>query len=96
MGATDGHAKNFSIFLGPQGRFCMTPLYDVITAQPSFDAHQITRQQLKLAMFVGDNRHYRIDTIQGRHFNQTVTRAGLPSTMATQALEEVQAGAEGP
>lgn len=26
IGATDGHAKNFSIFLGPGGRFRLTPL----------------------------------------------------------------------
>ena len=41
MGATDGHAKNFSIFLSPGGRFHMTPLYDVISAQPSVDSKQI-------------------------------------------------------
>ena len=36
IGATDGHAKNFSIALTPGGRFTMTPLYDVLTVQPSF------------------------------------------------------------
>jgi serine/threonine-protein kinase HipA len=41
LGATDGHAKNFSIFLGAGGRYRMTPLYDVLTAQPSLDAGQI-------------------------------------------------------
>ena len=55
IGATDGHAKNFSIFLGPGGRFQMTPLYDVLTAQPSLDARQIVSQQMKLAMSVGRN-----------------------------------------
>ena len=35
IGATDGHAKNFSVFLGPGGSFRLTPLYDVLTAQPS-------------------------------------------------------------
>jgi serine/threonine-protein kinase HipA len=49
IGATDGHAKNFSIFLGPGGAFRLTPLYDVLTAQPSLDARQIRRQQMKLA-----------------------------------------------
>ena len=34
LGATDGHAKNFSIFLGSDGGFRMTPLYDVLSAQP--------------------------------------------------------------
>ena len=38
MGATDGHAKNFSLFLGPAGRFYLTPIYDVLTAQPSLAA----------------------------------------------------------
>jgi serine/threonine-protein kinase HipA len=50
IGATDGHAKNFSLFLGPGGRFSMTPLYDVLTAQPSLDANQIRRNKFKLAM----------------------------------------------
>jgi len=40
IGATDGHAKNFSIFLAPGGRYRLTPFYDVLTAQPSLDAHQ--------------------------------------------------------
>jgi serine/threonine-protein kinase HipA len=34
MGATDGHAKNFSLFLYPGGGFRLTPLYDVMSAQP--------------------------------------------------------------
>ena len=61
LGATDGHAKNFSIFLLPGGRFRMTPLYDVMSAQPNVDAGEIPRNRMKLAMAVGDNRHYAID-----------------------------------
>jgi serine/threonine-protein kinase HipA len=41
LGATDGHAKNFSIFLLPGGRFRLTPLYDVMSAQPNVDAGEI-------------------------------------------------------
>ena len=89
IGATDGHAKNFSVFLGPGGSFRLTPIYDVLTAQPSLDTRQIKRKQMKLAMFVGDSRHYRIDEIRGRHFIQTAERAGLPKSIATDALEEV-------
>jgi serine/threonine-protein kinase HipA len=89
IGATDGHAKNFSLFLGPGGRFNMTPLYDVLTAQPSLDARQIVKKQMKLAMSAGDKRHYTMDYIQGRHFVQTVKRAGLPEAIAQSALEEV-------
>jgi len=32
--AIDGHAKNFSLFLNPGGRFQLTPLYDVLSAWP--------------------------------------------------------------
>ncbi len=94
MGATDGHAKNFSLFLGPGGRFRLTPFYDVLTAQPSFHSRQIERKQFTMAMSVGDSRHYRIGTILGRHFVQTAERAGLPKRMATTALEEISGQAE--
>jgi serine/threonine-protein kinase HipA len=94
IGATDGHAKNFSIFLGAGGRFEMTPMYDVLSAQPSLDAKEIDRGDLKLAMFVGDNRHYRIDEISGRHFVQTVKRARLAESIALDALKELAAKAE--
>jgi serine/threonine-protein kinase HipA len=49
---------------------------------------------MKLAMFVGNNRHYRIDEIKGRHFIQTAERAGLPKSIATDALEEVAEAAD--
>ncbi len=94
IGATDGHAKNFSIFLGRGGRFKLTPVYDVLTAQPSLDTRQIERKQLKLAMSVGDSRHYRIDEIKGRHFVQSAKRAGLPGSLASEVLSEVSQVAE--
>ena len=89
IGATDGHAKNFSIFLGRGGRFQLTPIYDVLTAQPSLDDRQIERKQMKLAMSVGDNRHYRIDEIKGHHFIQTAERAGLSGSLAHDVLADV-------
>lgn len=89
IGATDGHAKNFSVFLGPRGRFRMTPLYDVLSAQPSLDQHQITWKDIKLAMSVGDSRHYRLDEIEGRHFVQTAKRARLPETLVFEILSEI-------
>ncbi len=94
IGATDGHAKNTSIFLGPEGRFHLTPFYDVLTAQPSLESRQIERKQMKLAMSVGDSRHYRIDEIQGRHFIQTAIRAGLSRRFAEESLAAVVASAK--
>jgi serine/threonine-protein kinase HipA len=94
IGATDGHAKNFSVFLGPGGTYGLTPLYDVLTAQPSLHARQIERKQMKLAMSVGRTNHYRIDGIHGRHFMETAAAAGLPKTMARAAIEEVLSDVE--
>lgn len=91
IGATDGHAKNASIFLGPEGRFQLTPFYDVLSAQPSLDGRQIERKQMKLAMSVGDSRHYRVDEIRGRHFVQTAIRAGLSLRFAVATLDDVAA-----
>ena len=54
----------------------MTPLYDVISLQPSVDAHQLQRNKMKFAMAVGDNRHYVLDTIMPRHFVQKAAKAG--------------------
>jgi serine/threonine-protein kinase HipA len=87
--ATDGHAKNFSIFLGPGGSYHLTPLYDVLTAQSSFEVRQIEGKQMKLAMSVGTKRHYRIGDILGRHFIQTGEGAGLPKGLAREAIEKM-------
>jgi serine/threonine-protein kinase HipA len=94
IGATDGHAKNFSIFLGAGGLFHLTPLYDVLTAQPYLDARQIERKKMKMAMSVGTNGHYKMDEIQGRHFVQTAQRAGVPEYIAIEALDEISGTAE--
>lgn len=91
IGATDGHAKNFSVFLGPQGRFRLTPIYDVLSAQPSLARRQIEKKDMKLAMSVGDRRHYRVDEIEGRHFVQTAKGVGLAESLAKSALEDVAA-----
>lgn len=90
LGATDGHAKNFSVFLSPGGRFRMTPLYDVISAQPSLDAGQIKRNKMKLAMAVGDNRHYALDSITPRHFVQTAAQAGIGAGLVTAIFDELR------
>jgi serine/threonine-protein kinase HipA len=91
IGATDGHAKNFSIFLAPGGRYRMTPLYDVLSAQPSVDAGQIQRNKMKLAMAIGDKRHYVVDTVMPRHFLQTAAKAGIGKQFVDQAISDLGA-----
>ena len=77
LGAIDGHAKNFSVFLLPGGRFHLTPLYDIMTAQPNLDAGQLRHNQMKFAMAVGNRRHYVLRTIRPHHFVQSAIRAGV-------------------
>jgi serine/threonine-protein kinase HipA len=89
LGAPDGHAKNFSVFLHPGGGFELTPLYDVMSAQPLYDRKQIQKKAFRFAMSVGNNRHFQIHGILPRHFLQTAKRAGLPEGAATMALDQI-------
>jgi serine/threonine-protein kinase HipA len=77
------------LWLSPGGRYRMTPLYDIVTAQPALNARQIKQKQMKLAMSVGDSRHYRFDQIQGRHFVQTALRGGLSRARAIRLIEGI-------
>jgi serine/threonine-protein kinase HipA len=77
IGATDGHAKNFSLFLTPGGRYRMTPLYDIMSLQPNFAAGQLQQKDFRLAMAVGQRRHYPVEEIMPRHFLQTAKAAGV-------------------
>jgi serine/threonine-protein kinase HipA len=80
MAATDGHAKNFSIFLLQGDGYRLTPLYDVISAWPviGHGADKIPRQKAKLAMAVrSKNAHYKLDEIQARHWRQLALKSGV-------------------
>jgi serine/threonine-protein kinase HipA len=90
LGATDGHAKNFSVFLLPGGRFHLTPLYDVISAQPSVDSKQIPWKQFRLAMAVGTKPHYQMRQIAARHFFQTAERAHVGQQVVQSIVEELR------
>ena len=89
LGATDGHAKNFSVFLSPGGRYRMTPLYDVVSTQPNVDAGQIRHNRFKLAMAVGDSRHWIMDQIVPRHFVQSARNAGIGERVVDAILDEL-------
>jgi len=77
LAATDGHAKNFSLFLYPNNGLRTTPLYDIISLQPNLDQGQMRRNQLRLAMAVGNNRHKIVESILPRHFLQTAETNNL-------------------
>lgn len=78
--APDGHAKNFSLFIRPGGRFQLTPLYDVISAYPILGPgpNQVSPFKVKLAMAVrGKNAHWKVSDIQRRHWVALGGRHGV-------------------
>ncbi len=87
LGATDGHAKNFSIALRPGG-FRMTPLYDVLSAQKAVDDGQIRQNRMRLAMAA--DGHYRINEVVPRHFLQAAKAAGFGVALAEEVLADIQ------
>lgn len=69
--ATDGHAKNFSIFLRPGGAYELTPLYDVLSAYPVIGtgANQLSPFKARMAMAVRTkNAHWVMRDILRRHW----------------------------
>lgn len=89
LAAIDGHGKNFSLRLFAGGRFRLAPLYDVMSAQPLLDARQLSRQEMKLAMPVGRRRHYVVDSILPRHFEQTAADAGIGEAEVRETIVEL-------
>jgi len=81
LAAPDGHAKNFSIFLLSEGRFRMTPLYDVISAYPvlGHGPGMIHPTKLKMAMALKGRQgnRYEWDRIHRRHWIAGARGAGL-------------------
>ena len=80
LAAPDGHAKNFSIFIGKQDHFLLTPLYDVMSAWPIIgkSAREFQWKKVKMAMALRTkNVHYRMAEIQRRHWNEVAKANAL-------------------
>lgn len=89
LGATDGHAKNFSLALKPGGGYRLTPLYDILSTQPLLDRAQLRHNAFKLSMAIGDRRHYRVLQVLPRHFVQTAARAGIGRSIIEKVFEDL-------
>lgn len=75
LAATDGHAKNFSLFLYPGGGFRLTPLYDVLSVQPLLETRQLLASRTPMAMSVGGEAQ--VDRIGPAHFIETAEASGI-------------------
>jgi serine/threonine-protein kinase HipA len=91
--AVDGHAKNFSIFLLPESRYRLTPIYDVLSAYPVLgkSKNQLSPKKVRLAMAVsGQNRHYAWSEIRYRHWVETAAKCKFGASIKD-LIDEVAA-----
>ena len=72
----------------------MTPLYDVLTIQPSLDAGHLTHKEFKLAMSFGKSNQYNVELIQRRHLVDTGLACGLSRELITDVLDNLVGTAE--
>lgn len=96
LAATDGHAKNFSIFHERGGTHRLTPFYDVLSAWPIMGsgANQLDPHKAKLAMAVRSrNPHWKLKEIRPRHWDAVTKMAGLGD--AAPLLHEIATTASG-
>lgn len=90
LAAIDGHAKNFSLFLEPEGKYRLTPFYDIMSAYPLIANKQLQKQKIKMAMALkGENNHYHWHNIQRRHFINAAKDANYSSEKAEFILNEM-------
>ncbi len=90
LGAIDGHAKNFSIFLLPEGEFQLTPAYDVISAYPLVAKGHLHRKEVRMAMSLrGKNRHYDWEQMYPRHWLSTAKLCNFPADEMTLIIDRV-------
>lgn len=90
LAATDGHAKNFSLFLERGGTHRLTPFYDVLSAWPIIGkgSNLLQWQKTELAMAVrSKNAHWKLKDILPRHWGAVTWSAGLGEADAL--LDEV-------
>lgn len=90
--ALDGHAKNFSVAIEPEGRFALTPLYDVLSAWPIIGRGQgkLARANARMAMAaISKNGHYHWDGIQPCHWLSTAHSCGVDSGEMTAILQDL-------
>jgi serine/threonine-protein kinase HipA len=80
LAATDGHAKNFSLFHEAGGTYRMTPYYDILSTWPIIGTgpNHLAWQKTELAMAVrSKNAHWKLKDIQPRHWAGVAREAGL-------------------
>lgn len=90
MAATDGHAKNFSIFQERGGTYRLTPFYDVLSMWPviGHGSGLLDLRRATMAMGLkGKSLHRKIQEIRPYHWDEAARLAGM--VKASDLIEEI-------
>ncbi len=92
IGATDGHSKNFSVFIDRGASFRLTPFYDILSAYPMLGGQGLNIRSLKLSMglHATKGKKYKINEIFPRHFLKTASDVGFGQGKMQQILDEMK------
>lgn len=92
IGATDGHAKNFSIYIDKGGSYRLTPFYDILSAYPLLGGKGLNVRKLKLAMGLKatKGKKYEISKILPRHFLDTAKDVNFNQDTMQEIIDEMK------
>jgi len=92
IGATDGHAKNFSIYIDKGGSYRLTPFYDILSAYPLLGGKGLNIRKLKLAMGLKatKGKKYEISKILPRHFLDTAKAVNFSQDTMQEIIDEMK------
>lgn len=90
LGATDGHAKNYSLFIQAGGSYQLTPFYDILSAFPVLGGAGLHIRDLKLAMSLKATKGRKNDVhqIYPRHFFATAKEVNFADTQMQNILDD--------
>jgi len=88
----DGHAKNFSVFIEPAGKYRLTPLYDIQSAYPGIAKETLNAHKLKMAMPLESKRvPYHWHEIKRKDFLETAKAVNYSVERAEAILDDMLA-----
>ncbi|OEF19713.1 HipA domain-containing protein [Aliivibrio logei] len=90
IGATDGHAKNFSIFINAQGSYHLRLFYGILSAYPILDSKGMNIRSLKpvMGLTASKGKKYPIDKIYTHHFIDTAKAVGFDTARIEEIIKE--------
>jgi serine/threonine-protein kinase HipA len=91
LAATDGHAKNFSLFIEAGGGYRLTPFYDILSMYPVIGGKGLNIRDAKLAMGLKatKGKKYQITQIFPRHFIQTAKAVGFDTGIMMEMMRDI-------